>query len=53
MKKEDNKSKLVNKALAFYFGFIRTQYRIAYEVRSNLIIVAVETRENFYRDLVD
>lgn len=36
-----------------HFGFIRTQYRIAYEVRGNLIIVAIGTRENFYRDLLD
>ena len=36
-----------------HFGFIRTQYRIAYAVKHDIIIVAIGTRENFYRDLVD
>lgn len=36
-----------------HFSFVRTQYRIAYEVKNNLIIVAIGTRENFYRDLID
>ena len=36
-----------------HFGFVRTQYRIAYAVKHDIIIVAIGTRENFYRDLVD
>ena len=36
-----------------HFSFVRTQYRIAYETRNDLIIIAIGTRENFYRDLVD
>lgn len=36
-----------------HFTFIRTQYRVAYEIRSNIIVVAIGTRENFYRDLID
>ncbi len=34
-----------------HFGFVRTQYRIAYRVENNLIIIAIASRENFYRDL--
>lgn len=36
-----------------HFNFVRTQYRIAYEVKGNVIVVAIGTRENFYRDLLD
>jgi len=36
-----------------HFHFIKTQYRIAYKVEGNLIIVVVGSRENFYRDLTD
>lgn len=36
-----------------HFRFVRTQYRIAYMVKGNLIIVAVGSRENFYRDLLN
>ncbi len=43
----------LKKLRSHHFGFIRTQYRIAYEVRGDLIIVAIGTRENFYRDLID
>ncbi len=35
-----------------HFRLLRTQYRIAYMVKNNLIIVAIGTRENFYRDLI-
>ncbi|MFA4815118.1 MAG: type II toxin-antitoxin system RelE/ParE family toxin [Candidatus Gracilibacteria bacterium] len=34
-----------------HFHFTKTQYRIAYQVKENLIIVTVAGRENFYRDL--
>lgn len=33
------------------FIFKKTNYRIAYQVKNNLIIISVATRENFYRDL--
>lgn len=36
-----------------HFHFVRTQYRIAYMVKDNVLIVAIGTRENFYRDLVE
>ncbi len=36
-----------------HFGFVRTQYRIAYTIKKDLIVVAIGTRENFYRDLID
>lgn len=36
-----------------HFRFVRTQYRIAYTIKNNLIIVAIGTRENFYRDLLE
>lgn len=42
----------LKKLRSHYFRFVRTQYRIAYEVKDNLIIVAIGTRENFYRDLI-
>ena len=35
-----------------HFSFIKTQYRIAYTVKDDLLIVAIGTRENFYRDLL-
>lgn len=34
-----------------HFSFKGTQYRIAYQVMNNIIVIAVSTRENFYRDL--
>ena len=36
-----------------HFRFIRTQYRIAYMIKNNVIVVAIGTRENFYRDLIE
>lgn len=36
-----------------HFHFVKTQYRIAYKVEGNLIIVVVGSRENFYRDLIN
>lgn len=36
---------------SYHFGFVRTQYRIAYYLKDNIIIVTIATRENFYRDL--
>lgn len=39
------------KVRAHHFGFVRTQYRIAYRVESNVIIIYIASRENFYRDL--
>lgn len=34
-----------------HFHFVRTEYRIAYFVKDNVMIVAIASRENFYRDL--
>lgn len=34
-----------------HFVFIRVNYRIAYKVVDDLIIISIATRENFYRDL--
>ncbi|MBU0981617.1 type II toxin-antitoxin system RelE/ParE family toxin [Patescibacteria group bacterium] len=36
-----------------HFHFMKTQYRIAYRVKGDLIIVVVGSRENFYRDLTN
>lgn len=36
-----------------HFSFVQTQYRIAYTIKDDLIVVAIGTRENFYRDLID
>lgn len=36
-----------------HFSFVRTQYRIAYATKNDLIVVTIGTRENFYRDLID
>lgn len=33
------------------FTFTKTQYRIAYEIKDDLIIISIASRENFYRDL--
>ena len=35
------------------FRFVQTQYRVVYTIKNNLIIVAISTRENFYRDLLE
>lgn len=43
----------LKKLRSHHFHFVRTRYRIAYEVRNDLIIVAIGTRENFYRDLIN
>ena len=37
--------------LSHHFSFIGVQYRIAYQVIDNIIVIAIATRENFYRDL--
>lgn len=42
----------LKKLRSHHFSFIRTQYRIAYEIKTDLIIVAIGARENFYRDLI-
>lgn len=34
-----------------HFRFVRTQYRIAYLIKNNVLIVTIASRENFYRDL--
>jgi len=36
-----------------HFHFVKTQYRIAYRVEGDLIIVVVGSRENFYQDLTN
>jgi mRNA-degrading endonuclease RelE of RelBE toxin-antitoxin system len=33
------------------FFFQRTQYRIAYYIKDNVIIILIGTRENFYEEL--
>ena len=38
--------------LSHHFSFKAVQYRIAYRILDNLIIVSIATRENFYRDLI-
>jgi mRNA-degrading endonuclease RelE of RelBE toxin-antitoxin system len=43
----------LKKLRSHHFSFTGTQYRVAYEVRGNLIIVAIGSRENFYRDLIE
>lgn len=37
--------------LSYRFIFVKVNYRIAYMVIGNLIIISIATRENFYRDL--
>jgi len=34
-----------------HFVFTKVNYRIAYKVVGDLIIISIATRENFYRDL--
>lgn len=34
-----------------HFHFSKTQYRIAYKIQDDLIIIVVGSRENFYRNL--
>lgn len=34
-----------------HFVFVKVNYRIAYKVIDDLIIISIATRENFYRDL--
>lgn len=34
-----------------HFVFVKVNYRIAYKVVRDLIIISIATRENFYRDL--
>ncbi len=34
-----------------HFFFVRTQYRIAYKIQNNILVIAIASRENFYRDL--
>lgn len=34
-----------------HFGFQGTQYRIAYQIIDNIIVISIASRENFYRDL--
>lgn len=35
------------------FAYSKTQYRIAYKIENDLIIVFIASRENFYRDLTN
>ncbi len=37
--------------LSHRFTFVNVNYRIAYKVKADLIIIYIATRENFYRDL--
>ncbi len=34
-----------------HFSFVRTQYRIAYKIQNSILVIAIASRENFYRDL--
>lgn len=43
----------LKKLRSHHFSFVRTQYRIVYEIKDDLIVVVIGTRENFYRDLID
>jgi mRNA-degrading endonuclease RelE of RelBE toxin-antitoxin system len=36
---------------AHRFFFASTQYRIAYFIKGDLIVISVASRENFYKDL--
>lgn len=47
----ENLSGSLRSLKSHHFHFTKTQYRIAYTIKDNLIIVAVASRENFYRDL--
>jgi len=37
--------------LSHHFIFTKVNYRIAYKVIEDLIVISMSTRENFYRDL--
>lgn len=45
------KGKNLQGVLSYHFVFVKVNYRIAYRVVGNLIIISIATRENFYRDL--
>ena len=34
------------------FNFTGVNYRIAYQIKDDLIIISIASRENFYKDLV-
>ena len=36
---------------SYKFIFKKVNYRIAYYIKNNIIVVAIATRENFYKDL--
>lgn len=36
---------------SYRFNFAGVNYRIAYQIKDNLIIISIASRENFYRDL--
>ncbi|MFA5947720.1 MAG: type II toxin-antitoxin system RelE/ParE family toxin [Candidatus Gracilibacteria bacterium] len=38
--------------LSYHFVFVKVNYRIAYKIVGDLIIISIATRENFYRDLL-
>ncbi len=37
--------------LSYCFMFLKVNYRIAYRVVDNLLIISIASRENFYKDL--
>lgn len=41
----------LKKIYSHHFTFKGIHYRIAYQVIDNIIVIAISTRENFYRDL--
>ncbi|MFC1615922.1 type II toxin-antitoxin system RelE/ParE family toxin [Patescibacteria group bacterium] len=45
------KSKRLRRIRSYHFVFVKVNYRIAYKVIDDLIIISIATRENFYRDL--
>jgi len=45
------KGKKFKSIFSYHFMFVRVNYRIAYKVIGDLLIISITSRENFYRDL--
>lgn len=45
------KGKNLKVIFSHHFIFVNVNYRIAYKVIGDLLIISIATRENFYRDL--
>ncbi|MBI4235279.1 type II toxin-antitoxin system RelE/ParE family toxin [Candidatus Peregrinibacteria bacterium] len=48
---EKLKGEKLKGVLSHHFVFVGVNYRIAYKVIGDLIVISIATRENFYRDL--